>query len=410
MVFRLFGRFFSAGARPTSASFSGSAGSWQRRAFHSAKKLIPEGRWSRAAAGATLAFGGALALKSSATAAPSKHGNPHRTGLTVGEEVWANSPLPIVEAAKVTYAPEVPPPITRKHQSKVLVHMKATIKESKLDDNTVYRYWTFDDGVPGPFIRARVGDVLEVALTNNDEDGIMHNIDFHAVDGPGGGARALSAEQGQTSALAGKLSMPGLFIYHCAVHPVEAHIANGMYGLMLVEPEEGLPPVDKEFYVVQSEFYATKTKPGESAELDFDAGILEHPSHVVFNGRVGALTDEGTLKANAGDRIRIFFGNAGPNLVSSFHVIGQVFDKVYREGDLISPPARGLQTTLVPAGGATVVEIQAEVPGVNTLVDHSIFRTEKGAVGFLDIQGPPRPDLFYPQTDNPTCLACRLHP
>eukprot|EP01116_Phalansterium_solitarium_P022805 TRINITY_DN7668_c0_g1_i1.p1 TRINITY_DN7668_c0_g1~~TRINITY_DN7668_c0_g1_i1.p1 ORF type:complete len:411 (-),score=93.80 TRINITY_DN7668_c0_g1_i1:216-1448(-) len=406
-----FGRGFSSFRRSGVKSASGFLG---RRSFQlsaSSPRPTPGWNYSKTAAGASIATA-ALAGLALWKSQDDHKGHAH-SHLGTGEEVWANSQLPPVEAAVLTRAPNVPPPITRKHQAKVIAHMNATIKEGPLDDTTNYRFWTFNDGVPGPFIRARVGDVLEMAFTNNDEDGLLHNIDFHGVDGPGGGGPALTAERDQTSVLAAKLVTPGIFIYHCAVHPVEAHIANGMYGLLYVEPEEGLPPADKEFYVVQSEFYAAPpSKPGEAAELDFDAGLRENPSHVVFNGRVGSMTgdEKNMLQVNAGDRVRIFFGNAGPNLVSSFHVIGQIFDKVYREGDVISAPARGIQTTLVPAGGATIVEFTADVPGVNTLVDHSIFRTEKGAVGFLKVNGPPRPDLYMPETDNPSCLACRLHP
>jgi FtsP/CotA-like multicopper oxidase with cupredoxin domain len=187
------------------------------------------------------------------------------------------------------------------------------------------------------------------------------------------------------------------------------HIANGMYGMVLVEPEGGLPPVDKEFAVLQSEFYAEET--GEEGVLanSYPRGLTEDATSVVFNGREGALTDK-PLVVRQGERVRIFFGNAGPNLVSSFHVIGQIFDKVYREGDLISPPARGVQTTLVPAGGAAVVEMQTDVPGSYPLVDHSIFRIDKGAVGFLKVLGPdPRHDLYASMQPPAFCAGCKLH-
>ena len=202
---------------------------------------------------------------------------------------------------------------------------------------------------------------------------------------------------------------PGLYIYHCAAAPVPVHIANGMYGLVLVEPEEGLPPVDKEFYVLQSEFYAEPSSSDPyKLEFSYQRGLDENPSHVVFNGREGALTDR-PLITDQGDRIRLFVGNAGPNLVSSFHIIGCIFDRVFREGSITSPPTHDLQTTLIPAGGAAVVEMDAIVPGNYAIVDHSIFRIEKGAIGFLKVRGNDRKDI-YSSADFPNpCPNCKLH-
>jgi hypothetical protein len=139
--------------------------------------------------------------------------------------------------------------------------------------------------------------------------------------------------------------------------------------------------------------------------------MQEHPMYVVLNGAEGALTER-PLLAQQGERVRIFFGNAGPNLISSFHVIGAIFDKVYREGDLISAPARSIQTTLVPAGGAAVVELDLPVPGSLTLVDHSIFRIEKGCVGFLKVAargGDRRKDLYTSGEPPVPCPGCKLH-
>lgn len=274
-----------------------------------------------------------------------------------------------------------------------------------------FELWTFGGRVPGPFIRARVGDVLEMHFTNNDESGVGHNIDFHAVTGPGGGAPALYAEQGETKVGVFKLLTPGLFIYHCAAAPVPMHIANGMYGMILVEPQGGLPKVDREYAVMQSEFYAEPVA-GDKGPLEtsYAKGLQEDPLFVVFNGREGALT-ESPIMAKSGERVRVFFGNAGPNLISSFHIIGMIFDSVYREGDLISPPARGLQTTLVPAGGSTVVEFDAVVPGSYTLVDHAIFRIDKGAVGFLKVLATdgPRKDIYMSVAPLTPCPGCKLH-
>jgi len=318
--------------------------------------------------------------------------------------------LPVVEA-QLTYTPEVPPPIVRKKSAIIRVHLDSSVKVMELNSGVKYQFWTFNGHVPGPFIRARVGDTLEIHHTNSDASGMPHNVDFHAVTGPGGGATVTTVVQGEERVAWFKLLHPGLYIYHCAAPPVMDHIANGMYGLILVEPKQGLPTVDREFYVLQSEFYTKE--PGEGREvLEFshEEGLKEHPHFIVFNGRVGSLIGDGALKAKTGERVRIYFGNAGPNLISSFHVIGEIFDLVYREADLVSPPARSIQTTLVPAGGATVVEFDVEVPGTYTLVDHAIFRLEKGAVGFLQVEGEPRHDIYVSQDDASTCKGCLVHP
>ncbi len=330
--------------------------------------------------------------------------------IVSAEEKAKVETLPTVEA-QLTFAPQVPPPIDRKSPAIVKVSLVSGRKDMTIAPGFKYTFWTFNDHVPGPFIRVRVGDILEVHHSNTDPTGMPHNIDFHAVTGPGGGAPVTTVVQGEEKVSWFKLLSPGLFIYHCAAPPVMDHIANGMYGLILVEPEGGLPKADKEFYVLQSEFYTKKPKEG-SELLDYShaQGLAEHPRFVVFNGRQGSLTGEGVITANTGERVRIYYGNAGPNLISSFHVIGEIFENVYREADLISPPAHGIQTTLVPAGGAAVVDFQVEVPGSYTLVDHAIFRVEKGAVGFLEVKGEPRHDIYVSKDEGVKCPGCLVHP
>jgi copper-containing nitrite reductase len=298
------------------------------------------------------------------------------------------------EKALLVGAPLVPPPITRTNSAIVQVYLNAGYKTMELAPGFDYTFWTFDGVTPAPFIRTRVGDTLEVMLSNNDDRGMSHNIDFHAVTGPGGGSTVLTTTLGGLVMARFKLLHPGLFIYHCAQDPIPDHIANGMYGLILVEPKTGLPTVDREFYVLQSEFYTKPPVAGKTLEYSSEDGLLEHPRFVVFNGRVGSLTGTNALQVKTGERVRIFFGNVGPNLASSFHVVGAVFDKLYREGDLVSPPARSVAVTLVPAAGTAVVDIKFDVPGPYTLMDHSIFRTEQGALGTINVQGPPRPDLY----------------
>ncbi|HUJ12053.1 MAG TPA: copper-containing nitrite reductase [Verrucomicrobiae bacterium] len=315
------------------------------------------------------------------------------------------------EQARLTYAPAAPPPITRRHPAIVEVHLEAGRKLMPLGGGAKYEFWTFNGHTPGPFIRARVGDTLEIHITNSDTNGMPHNCDLHAVTGPGGGAPVLTVVKGEEHTAWFKLLHPGLFVYHCAAPPVMDHIANGMYGLVLVEPVHGLPKVDHEYYVMQSEFY-TKDAPEDAEVLQYshEKGLLEHPTFVVFNGRVGSLTGKGVLKAKTGEKVRIYFGNIGPNFISSFHVIGTIFDKVYRDGGLVDPPAHSIQTTLVPAGGATVVELEPEVPGTYTLVDHAIFRVEQGAVGYLNVEGSPSPDVYGSDKEAVKCPGCLVHP
>jgi nitrite reductase (NO-forming) len=292
-----------------------------------------------------------------------------------------------VEEALLTTAPQVPPPITRDHPANVVVNLETIEQVGTMSDGVEYTYWTFGGTVPGSFIRVRKGDVIEFHLNNHPSSKMPHNIDLHAVTGPGGGAASSFTAPGHSSVFSFKALNPGLYVYHCATAPVGMHIANGMYGLILVEPEGGLPKVDKEFYVMQSEFY-TKGGYGEEGLQSFDMGkaLTEIPDYVVFNGAVGALAGDNSITAEVGDTIRLFVGNGGPNLVSSFHVIGEIFDNVYIEGgDLIN---HNVQTTLIPAGGSAMVEFKVEVPGTLIIVDHSIFRTfNKGALGMIKVSG-----------------------
>lgn len=301
--------------------------------------------------------------------------------------------LPVIDAV-TTHAPEVPPAIDRDYPAKVRVKMETVEKTMKMDDGVEYHYWTFDGDVPGRMIRVREGDTVEVEFSNNPSSTVPHNVDFHAATGQGGGAAATFTAPGRTSTFSFKALQPGLYIYHCAVAPVGMHIANGMYGLILVEPKEGLPKVDKEFYIVQGDFY-TKGKKGAQGlqPFDMDKAIAEQPEYVVFNGHVGAIAGDNALKAKAGETVRMYVGNGGPNLVSSFHVIGEIFDKVYVEGGKLIN--ENVQSTIVPAGGSAIVEFKVDILGSYTLVDHSIFRAfNKGALGQLKVEGAENPEIM----------------
>jgi nitrite reductase (NO-forming) len=292
------------------------------------------------------------------------------------------------EYARLTHAPFIPQPVGRDHPAKVIVNLETSEVTKKLADGVEYNFWTFGGDVPGKFIRVREGDLVEFNLSNSPDSKMPHNIDLHAVTGPGGGAEASFTAPGHTSTFSFLVENPGLYVYHCATAPVGLHIANGMYGLILVEPKEGLPPVDKEFYIMQSEFY-TEGKFGDAGIQAFsqDKAVNEEPEYVVFNGSVGSLTGDNRLRAKTGEKIRLYIGNGGPNLVSSFHVIGEIFDKVYGEGGVIANQ-QNVQTTLIPAGGSAIVEFTVDVPGSYTLVDHSIFRAfHKGAIASLSVTG-----------------------
>lgn len=304
-----------------------------------------------------------------------------------------SSELPVVDAI-MTHAPEVPPAIDRDHPAKVRVKMETVEKTMTMEDGVEYHYWTFNGDVPGQMIRVREGDTVEVEFSNNPSSTVPHNVDFHAATGPGGGAEASFTAPGHTSTFSFKALQAGLYIYHCAVAPVGMHIANGMYGLILVEPKEGLPKVDKEFYIVQGDFY-TKGKKGAQGlqPFDMDKAIAEQPEYVVFNGHVGSIAGDNALKAKAGETVRMYVGNGGPNLVSSFHVIGEIFDKVYVEGGKLIN--ENVQSTLIPAGGAAMIEFKVDIPGSYTVVDHSLFRAfNKGALGQLKVEGDENPEIM----------------
>ncbi len=303
--------------------------------------------------------------------------------------------------AELTAPPHVPAPVGKRKAKKLIVKMEILEAEGEISDGVRYVYWTFGGSVPGSFIRARVGDEIEFHLQNHPDNKLPHNIDLHAVNGPGGGAESSFVAPGHEKVFSFKVLAPGLFVYHCATAPVGMHIANGMYGLILVEPEGGLPPVDKEYYVMQGDFY-TKGANGERGLQPFDMqkAVDERADYVVFNGRVGALTGDGALTAKVGETVRLFVGNGGPGLVSSFHVIGEIFDRVHVEGgDLVNT---NVQTTLIPAGGAAMVEFKVDVPGSYVLVDHSIFRAfNKGALGLLNVEGDENTKIYSgEQMDN----------
>jgi nitrite reductase (NO-forming) len=304
-------------------------------------------------------------------------------------------PQTLVEADISKLSTDLPPPIGKRAPQSIRVDLTTVELEGRLAEGTTFGYWTFNGKVPGPFLRVRVGDTVDVRLKNSDDSAMVHSVDFHAATGPGGGAASTQTNPGEEKSVKFKALIPGLYVYHCATPMVAHHIANGMYGLILVEPEEGLPLVDREFYVMQGEIY-TEAAFGQHGSQEFNVEKLlnEKPEYFVFNGSVGALSKLHPLEAKVGETVRIFFGVGGPNFTSSFHVIGEMFDRVYNLGGVLSEPLKGIQTVTVPPGGAVITEFKIEVPGNYILVDHALSRLERGLVGILHVEGSPNPEIY----------------
>ncbi|CAL1238997.1 copper-containing nitrite reductase [Candidatus Methylocalor cossyra] len=334
------------------------------------------------------------------------HGEAGMTGVflvtTGGTETPPAAPTEPPGEGKVDALPEglsrprqpsAAPPVGRAYAKTVHVALETRSVTGLIADGIGYRYWTYNGTVPGPMIRVRQGDTVELTLKNALDSPVTHSIDSHAVTGPGGGAPFTQTPPGRTSILRFKALKPGAYVYHCASPLIPHHIGNGMYGLMVVEPLRRWPRVDREFYVMQGDFYLT----GDPARPGLHEGSLtkmlsEKPDYVVFNGSVGALSQDHALKARVGETVRIFFGVGGPNVTSSFHVIGEMFDRLYREAG--TEYATNIQTTLVPAGGAAIADLKLDYPGRYILVDHSLARLQKGAVGLLEVEGRADPSIL----------------
>jgi nitrite reductase (NO-forming) len=325
------------------------------------------------------------------TAAAATHtadGHSMSTGTKTGTP-YAADRLPL---------PAVAPPVGKREPQLLTQEIEIREVVGYMDEGVAYEFWTFGGTIPGPMIRVRVGDTVELTLKNPAESMMTHNIDLHAVTGPGGGGKVTLVAPGQSATFRFKALNPGVYVYHCATPPIPQHISSGMYGLIVVEPEGGLPEVDREFYVMQGDFYLEGAR-GEQGLRPFsmDKMLDEHPDYVVFNGGVGSIAEDRAFKAKVGETIRIFFGVGGPNIVSSFHVIGEIFDQVMQEG--ATEWSSNIQTTLVPAGGATIVDFKVEVPSTLMMVDHSLGRLAKGAVGMIVVEGDANPEVFEVVTE-----------
>jgi nitrite reductase (NO-forming) len=344
-----------------------------------------------------------LALLVSACAPKQSSDTAQSTGGSKSGDFGAPQGEPV--QAILTSPPEVPPATKRTQPAKVIVELEVREVEKEIAEGVTYTFWTFGGTVPGSFIRVRQGDTVEFHLKNHPSSKMPHNIDLHGVTGPGGGAASSFTAPGHRSQFTFKALNQGIYVYHCATAPVGMHVANGMYGLILVEPPQGLTPVDHEYYVMQGDFYTVgKYREKGHQAFDMQRGIDERPTYVVFNGAESSLTGPKSLKAKVGETVRLFVGNGGPNLVSSFHVIGEIFDRVQQEGG--THPQENVQTTLIPAGGAAIVEFHLEVPGTYILVDHSIFRAfNKGALAMLQVEGAENKAIYSGKEVDETYLA-----
>jgi nitrite reductase (NO-forming) len=354
--------------------------------------------------GAAAAFVTLVCFLSSAIAAQAPQVKPPRAPGDFGPP--QGKPI----RAVLTSPPNVPPPTNRKYPAKVIVELEVIEKDMQISEGVSYTFWTFGGTVPGSFIRVRQGDTVEFHLKNHPTSKMPHNIDLHGVTGPGGGAASSFTAPGHESQFSFKALNEGIYVYHCATAPVGMHVANGMYGLILVEPPGGLPKVDHEFYVMQGDFYTTgKYREKGLQPFDMEKAIDERPTYVLFNGAEGSMTGDKALQAKTNQKVRMYVGNGGPNLVSSFHVIGETFDNVRYEGG--SNIQHNVQTTLIPAGGAAVVEFRTEVPGSYVLVDHSIFRAfNKGALAILKVDGPENKAIYSGKELDSVYLGDRAEP
>ncbi|WP_185958264.1 copper-containing nitrite reductase [Fodinibius sediminis] len=306
-----------------------------------------------------------------------------------------------VEVDRIAADPTaIPGPIRRNTPKTHEIELVSREVISEIEDGVQFHYLTFGGQVPGPFIRVRQGDTVILTHKSAPENVLLHNVDFHSVYGTGGGAEATFVTPGQSQTIKFKAMYPGAYIYHCAVPRMDYHISSGMYGMMLVEPEEGLPEVDHEFYFGQNEIYSQQLA-GEKGmhEFNFEDMRKETPQYVLLNGEKQAITANrrGALKVKKGEKARIFFVNGGPNLSSSFHPIGNVWTKTWREGAIASNPERFVQTALVPPGSCGIFEMDFPVASTVHLVDHALSRVaNKGMMGDIIVEGPEDPEIFDP--------------
>jgi len=266
-------------------------------------------------------------------------------------------------------------PIIERNGNVVNIVMTAQVTDVEISKGVTYNAWTFNGTVPGPVIRVREGDVLHFTLKNLDPS-LPHSMDLHAVHAVPG-KKFVDVMPHEEGTFTYPADTPGVFMYHCGTKPVLAHIANGMYGVILVEPKNGYPTdpeIDREYVLVQSEWYK---------EHDYESFLNGQPEYVVFNGDDFTLKEH-PLPAKVGDKVRLYVLNAGPNEVSSFHVVGTTFDRVYLDGNP-NNVLYGMQTVMLPASGGAVVEFRVTEEGDYPIVNHQFKYASRGAVAILRV-------------------------
>ncbi|MDF9746649.1 copper-containing nitrite reductase [Natrinema salsiterrestre] len=326
-------------------------------------------------------------------------GNSAETEEPAGEEGLPEAKA--VDVDRIARDPtDIPAPVDWNEPREHDITIETVRQTAEIEPGVTFEYMTFEGQVPGPMIRVRRGDRVNLTFeVPEDLNAAAHNMDFHAVYGPGGGADATTIAPGDDpTEISFTADYAGVFIYHCAIPNMDQHISSGMFGSILVEPEEGLPEVDHEYYLGQHEIY-TDGDVGEKGHhsFDFDAMLDESPTYVVFNGQAYGFTEDGVgpMEAETGETARVYFANGGPNLLSSLHPIGNVWSRYYRDGDLLSEPDLNIETAPVAPGTTTAGEMEFPVPGPVKIVDHALTRAaRRGALGVVDVEGEPTEDLY----------------
>lgn len=290
---------------------------------------------------------------------------------------------PNLTEGPLAYAPFVP---TAVNDDRVSVRIDVQHKKVTVADGVSFWAWLFGDSIPGPVLRLKVGQTVDFVMTNRSNEAskfsgpMPHSIDFHAaMVNPEDKYRMINP--GETIHFEWTANYPGVFMYHCGTPVILQHMISGMFGMVIVEPKEGFPSkVDREFALVQSEYYLRKLN-DSLYTTDLDAAMHRQPSHVTFNGKYKQYIQH-PLEAKAGERIRLYILNTGPNLPSSFHIVGTIFDKVWMDGNPVNQ-LRGMQTVLLGSSSGAIVEFVVPENGTYAFVDHNFASVELGAIGLI---------------------------
>lgn len=264
----------------------------------------------------------------------------------------------------------------------VAVQLRASVSTIEVAKDDHREAWTFNDTFPGPVIRIKEGDVVDFTLKNEADR--VHSIDFHAAKTPWN-LHFQGVPTGSESNFRWKADYPGVFYYHCGTDPMIQHIANGMFGAVIVEPRHPVVKADREYVIVQSEIYPTPH--------DVDSMMAGKPQLVVFNGRANKYLEE-PLRAKPGELIRLHVVNAGPNHFSAFHVIGAVFDRVYASGNPKNVEY-GIQTYTLPPGGGATFDLVIPEEGMYPMVTHSLQDALTGALGVIHVASEETPKTSF---------------